>query len=444
MRTNRLSISLLAGLLSVVTVLAGCTNSAANSNNDDTTTNDASASGVTNIRIVTHTNWQKPLTQAIQQFEAEHTDIHVIAEFVPYTKLQETNEIKLGAKDSDIDVVTVDEPLNSNYAVKGYLAPLDPWFDASAKRQFADSAIAAGTYNGQLTSLPMNSSGVVLYYNKDLFKTYNVPFLSDSLDDRLTWEELVPIAQKFHGEGVYGFSFDQVGRAYQILPLLQSKNAAPLDESGLRSTGYTNSATSVEALQFYYDLFHTWNVSPNIKREETQDYFTSGKIAMFLGNTASLNKIEASGINYGIAPHPYFVGGQPATPTGSLNLGISAFSEHQEQAARFVKYMTTGDGARVLLEQGGLLPALKSLQQDLLEDETYSKLPGLALRLAAEDGATSAVARPSTPGYLEWETNFNKTLEDIKNGTAPQQALDSAVSEIDRQLQKYKAVSPQS
>lgn len=433
-------------LLALMIAIAGCS---ANGNSGtgsspgtaEAPTNTAAADAENTpveIRFVTHSNWEKPLTKVIAQFENDHPNIKVNVQYNPYAKLQETNEIMLAAGSEDLDVVTVDVPLTASYTVKGYLESLDAYFASEDRAKFVDTAIAAGTYNGELMSLPMNSSSVVLFYNKDLFTKYGVPFPSDNPQNRQTWEQVAETAKQLTKDGIYGFSFDQIGRAYQILPLLQSKGAAALDDTGTISAGYTNSPEAVSALQFYYDLFNTWKVSPVIKREESPDYFTSGKVAMFLSNTANLPKIIESGINFGIAPHPYFAGGEAYTSTGSLNLGISKFSKHKDEAAEFIEYVTEGDGAKILFSESGQLPALKTLLDKIDTDAAYSELPQSTLRLAAAESRTTAAPRPVTPGYLEWESNFNKAAEDIKNGADPQEALDSAVQIIDGQLRKYK------
>ncbi|MDF2923149.1 MAG: transporter substrate-binding protein [Paenibacillaceae bacterium] len=434
-----------SALLSLSILAAGCGSTAESGSTPSASQAPAgsapSSSQITEISFITHSNWEKPLTKVIDEFQKENPQIKVNVQFNPYAKLMETNEVKLAAKATDLDVVTVDVPLNANYTVKGYLEPLDAWFKDSDRQVWVDSAIAAATYQGKLMTVPMNSSGTVLFYNKELLAKDNVAFPSEKLEERLTWEQVIELARKLTHDDVYGFSVDQVGRAYQLLPFIQSKKGEVLDQTGLVTTGYTNSPASIEALTFYYDLFNTWKVSPKIKREEAPDYFTSGKVALFLSNTANLNKIEASGISYGIAPHPYFAGGEIATPTGSLNLGISKYSSHKEEAAKFIRYVSSGKGAQILFEESGQLPALKSLLDRIDTDAKYSELPGSVLRLVSAESKTTAAPRPLTPGYLEWESNFNKALEDIKNGTAPKKALDDAASLIDAQLRKYSSAA---
>ncbi|MFE5318192.1 ABC transporter substrate-binding protein [Paenibacillus sp. NPDC056579] len=408
---------------------------------------EASSSGTTEISYLANSIWEKPIKKVIEEFEKENPNIKVNLQLSPSTKLTETIEIKLASKAQDLDVISVDVPLTMGYSLKGYLEPLDALIGADAKQKWITSATEAGSYQGQLMAAPMNTSSVVLFYNKDLFQKAGIAFPSDQLEYRMTWENVVEVARKLskdtNGDNqndVYGFSFDQVGKAYQLISLGQSKNAKVLSDNGLTATGYTNSPEMVSAFQFYSDLFNKEKISPKIKREEALDYFISGKVAMFLASTQNMPRIKDAGMNYGIAPHPYFAGGKIATPTGSWHVGISKYSTKKEAAAKFVKYLTLGKGSQIWFDENGALPASLELLDQIDKDPKYKDFPNSIMKLAAGEARETAAARPKTPGYLEWENNVNKAFEDIKNGSDPKKALDDAATLIDSQLKKYQSV----
>ena len=54
------------------------------------------------------------------------------------------------------------------------------------------------------------------------------------------------------------------------------------------------------------------------------------------------------------------------------------------------------------------------------------------------ESENTAMIRPKTPGYLEWEKIINRAFEDIRNGGNPEDVLKGAAQEIDRALEKYK------
>jgi ABC-type glycerol-3-phosphate transport system substrate-binding protein len=433
-------------LCSLVYLLAaGCSNSPGKQESQPT--KQADNSGITEISYLANSSWEKPIKKVIDEFEKENPNIKVNLQLSPTTKLTETIEIKLASKAQDLDVISVDVPLTMGYALKGYLEPLDSLIGPESKQKWVPSATDAGSYQGQLMAAPMNTSSVVLFYNKDLFQKAGVPLLSDQVKDRMTWENVADIAKKLsqdtNGDNqndVFGFSFDQVGKAYQLIALAQSKNAKVLSDNGLTAKGFTNSPEMVSAFQFYSDLFNTLKVSPKIKREEALDYFISGKVAMFLASTQNMPRIQDAGLNFGIAPHPYFAGGKVATPTGSWHVGISKYSTKKEASAKFVKFLTLGKGSQIWFNENGALPASLELLDQIDKDSKYTNFPNNIMKLAASEARETAAPRPKTPGYLEWENNVNKAFEDIKNGSDPKKALDDAATLIDSQLKKYQSV----
>ncbi|WP_089153458.1 sugar ABC transporter substrate-binding protein [Paenibacillus senegalimassiliensis] len=428
----------LAPLLITSTVLAGCA-----SGNPTPSANgqpeSASATGKQEITFAAYSNYEKPLTEAINAFEEQNPEIKVKLDLAPFDQLMETIEIKLSAKSKDVDALFVDSPLVMNYSVKGYLAPLDELIDGDAKQKWTPAAVESVTYNSQLVAAPMNSSSQVLYYNKELFAKNGIPLPDENT--RMTWEEVVELAKKLTGDNVYGFSFEQISKAYQMLALSDSLGVKMISEDGLTATGYSNSPEAAQAFQFYGDLFNQDQVSPKIKKEESLDYFTSGKVAMYLATNQNMPKIRDSGMDFGVTLHPYFAGKQIATPTGAWNLGVSQFSEKKEAAAKLVEFLTLGEGAQIIFEVGGTLPPQVELLDAIATDPKYEAFPDSILRIAAKESLETAVSRPMTPGYLEWESNMNKAFDDIKNGAEPQKALDQAVSIIDNQLKKYKDVA---
>ena len=428
----------LAPLMITATVLAGCAsgNSAPAANGQ---LEASPAAATQEITFAAYSNYEKPLTEAIKAFEEQNPEIKVKLDLAPFDQLMETIEIKLSAKSKDVDALFVDSPLVMNYSVKGYLAPLDELIDEEATQKWTPSAVNSVTYNNQLVAAPMNSSSQVLYYNKELFEKNGIPFPDENT--RMTWEEVVELAKKLTADHVYGFSFEQISKAYQMLALSDSLGVKMISEDGLTATGYSNSPEAAQAFQFYGDLFNKHQVSPKIRKEESLDYFTSGKVAMYLATNQNMPKIRDSGLDFGVTLHPYFAGEKVATPTGAWNLGVSQFSEKKEAAAKLVEFLTLGEGARIIFEVGGTLPPQIELLDAISTDPKYEAFPDSILRMAAKESLETAVARPMTPGYLEWESNMNKAFDDIKNGAVPQKALDQAVSIIDNQLKKYKDVA---
>ena len=81
------------------------------------------------------------------------------------------------------------------FAARDVLEPLEPYVedsDAFALDDFYPQAVDAFRWNGEATCLPQNISSLVVYYNRDLFKRFDVPEPTDDM----AWSQFVYRAQQ--------------------------------------------------------------------------------------------------------------------------------------------------------------------------------------------------------------------------------------------------------
>jgi multiple sugar transport system substrate-binding protein len=209
---------------------------------------------------------------------------------------------------------------------------------------------------------------------------------------------------------------------------------------GVTVEGYENGPGFVKAMQWYSDIHNKYNIAPKgISAAETIGQFTAGKICFVSANLFDYKNFEKiPDFEYGYSPMPYFKEGKPVTPTDSWHLSVSNFSKNKDVAAEFIKYMTLGEGNEIFLDVQGdfaaKLDTLKSYETDL----KFADFPKKVFRLAAVEAMTTAVPRPLSLGYREWEAIITSTMEDIRNGAGVKSSLDKAVSSIDAQMLIYK------
>lgn len=265
---------------------------------------------------------------------------------------------------------------------------------------------------------------------------------------RWTWEEVVEAAEQLtldtNNDGVpdvWGFQFDQVSRPCQILGLPESLEQPSVSEDGLSTDGYLNSEKWIRAGQFYGDLFNALAVSPKgVTPEQSSELFAAGNAAMFVGGEWNVPTFAGTeGLEFGIAAHPFFADGRVATPTGSWHVGVSAFSDHPAEAAEFIRFLTLSpEGTTTWFESHGHFPVTNELLDLVDTSEEFAAFPRSPYRLGTYEARNTAVPRPQTPGYLEFEDILNNTLEDIRNGTDAAAALNAAVPRIDRAMARYR------
>lgn len=426
--------------LAILLCVCMVTGMAACGKKDDSSSENEKSNGELNFLVMPDI---EKVSDVFKGYEKENPDVKVNVESLPFDKMFEAIEVRLGAKEDSVDVLLVDAPMIANYTAKGYLADMAPYVSEDSKDNITKASLDAGTIDGKLMALPINSSTVNLYYNKDIFEEKGIEVPSNDVNERWTWEKVVEVAKQLtyekDGKQIYGLCFEQIGRPYQLLPLAQSLGAEQfVSEDGTTTDGYTNSKEMVDACQFYYDTFNTWKISPKISADDAVGYFTGGQVAMFVGGPWQIPAMTEAGMNFGFAPHPYFEGGEVVTPTGSWYVGVSNYSKNKEEAAKFVEYITTNDEAcQKNYDIGKNLPCNVVVLNNIDNDPAYEVFPDNSMKLAVYESMNTAKPRPQLAGYAEWQSVMEKTYSDIMNGSDPKEALDSAVKEIDKQLKKY-------
>jgi multiple sugar transport system substrate-binding protein len=407
--------------------------------------------------------WADHMQEVIDAFEASNPNVKVELETYPFRQLFEIIEIRMEGQSTDFDLISVDVPLVASYSVRGFLHPLDEFYTPEElESTWVSASVNAGHYNDQFMAAPQNSSTQFLYFNRQLFDAAGItppPGITSEtsvdeaavdgvVDGRWTWEQLVEAAQALtadtNGDGApdtWGMLFDQVSRPYQILALPESLNQPSVSPDGLMTDGFLNSDNWDRAATFYGDLYNALQVSPKgVGPDQSHEVFSAGNAAMFVGGEWNILRFAGvEGLDFGIAAHPYFADGRVATPTGSWHVGISAYSPNKAAAAEFLRFLTLSEeGSRIWFDSHGQFPATNALLEALDADEAYAGFPLGAYRLGGYEARNTAVARPQTPGYLEFEDILATTLEDIRNGSDPAPALDAAVQRIDRALARYR------
>lgn len=376
----------------------------------------------------------------IASFEAKYPNIKVKQEVVPFENLNDVVQSRLSQKDSSFDVYDADQPRTAALAARGFLMNLSETpYEALAKKNLFPQSVAASTYQGKLFSAPLWSSSQVLYYNKALLRKAGVEAPSKDPSQRWTWEQLYAAAEKAKQAGAKcGFMFDQPDRYYQLQPLMESAGGGSgLTGDDLRTPDVTNPGW-VKAMDFYSKLYAS-KVSPRgVPPEQSRALFATGKCAFFLGVPAIPDFDGAKAPAYGFAPHPYFEGGKPATPSDSFALGVNPNTKNKDAVLKFIEYATTDTEGNLaaVADNPNPTPNVAALPRffEKVEDGKPN-LAGIGDLVAAELKDT-VVHRPASTGYITFETTIGNAFADIRNGQPVQAALEKAQKELSSELSR--------
>ena len=184
------------------------------------------------------------------------------------------------------------------------------------------SSLDASTVDGKLHALPISTSSQILYYNKKLLDAAGIDMPSIDPADRMTWEEVRAAGAKAQEAGAeFGFMWDQINRYYQLQPLAESAGGGSGIGPGQLDIDVTNEGW-VKAMTFYAAAFEDGLAPRGVQPGQTQDVFASGQIAFFAGGPWWLPLFSgAEGLEFGVAPYPYFEGRRRGHPDRRMVLG---------------------------------------------------------------------------------------------------------------------------
>jgi fructooligosaccharide transport system substrate-binding protein len=379
---------------------------------------------------------RQAILAAVADFEKAHPGVKVVLSEIPFDQYFQKAAIALSSG-SGIDAFDVDSPLVASYGYQGALLPLDKYYTKENWEDFTEVERNIATYQGKILSVPMGSTSVGLFVNTDLFKQAGLPLPGVNPEDRLTWDKVVELAKKVQVDksgnkipDVWALAIQQYDRPYMTLPFIESMGAGDLSPDGSTVNGYLNSPPAIEAARWYGDTFNTWKISP---REQIPNLFYTGKLAMYLAPSYEVNtlKTQYPSVKWIVAPHPYFK--KPVTPTGAWHVGVFSGTKYPDLAAALVKAYTDPEAAKRNYKIMNYTPVRVSTFEAFPED--FKVNPN---KLFYWEILHTAVPRPRTPAYREYEDLLRQAWANIRQGADAAKEMNAAVQKIDAALKRYR------
>jgi len=325
----------------------------------------------------------------------------------------------LQAKSDEYDVIDMDVIWTAEFASNGWIIPLpESQFPLG---EFLKPAVDTAMYQGRLYAVPDYSNADLLYYRKDILAKAGVP-------PPKTWGQLQRLAETVAPKyGLFGYAgtfAPYEGLTVNFAAAVQSAGGSILSPDGTKVT--VNSPQALRGLEFLVNGFtQGWipKVALTYEEESSQAAFEAGKF-LFLDNWPDVyaalsvpgpqNKVYGK---VGVAPLPG-PDGTGSSSLGGANLAISAFSQHQQTALNFIKYVTREASERQMLVQGSFPPVWTQLYTDKSLWRTYPYLPVL------EQAINSAQPRPAITNYDQASLAISSAVyEALTRQKQPQQAL---------------------
>jgi len=294
---------------------------------------------------------RKPALEAVSEQFTEDTGIEVKLVTKDFATVDQDfiSQVPTG-KGPDV-IVSPHDKLGA-FVSAGVVAPLELGDVASG---FAESAIQAMTYDGNVYGLPYSIENVALVRNADLVA-----------EPAATYDEVIANGQAAGTQYPFlvGLSPEQ-GDPYHLYPLQTSFGSQVFAQN---ADGSYDASQLVLGDQAGQD-FDTWLatqgaagsgiINPNIDSDKAREFFLAGQSPYYLTGPWNIPAISEADINYAIDPLPS-AGGQDARPFIGVNgFFLSSKSTNALAATNYiVNYLSTEEAQLSLYGVGGRPPAL--------------------------------------------------------------------------------------
>ena len=385
---------------------------------------------------------QESLDSIVEGFNESQGDYTVKAEFQgSYEELLTKLRSIGGTKDAPA-IMQVFE-IGTKYMIdSGYIEPMQKFIDEDGYdlEQLEENILNYYRVDGELYSMPFNSSTPVMLYNKDAFKEAGL----DPEKAPETFADVIDTAAKLKTDDMYGFSMLTYGWFFE--ELVATQGGLYVNEENGRSGDATeavfNGAEGLNVFRFLNDMNKAGTFGNfGTNWDDIRAAFSSGKVAMYMDSSAGVaNAINSSPFEVGVAyiPHADEVERQGVIIGGaSLWMSKGIADEEQKAAWEFMKYLTTPEvQAQWHLDTGYFAINPDAYEEDIVK-EKWDEYPQFQVTVDQLQDTKPSIA---TQGALisvfpESRQQIVTALENLYQGADPQKVLDEAAEGTNRAIE---------
>lgn len=296
----------------------------------------------------------------------------------------------------------------------------DPSFDLA---DFYPGTVGLFTTEGKTWAIPSGVVVAAMFYNRDLFDQYNVPYPEIGW----TWDDFLDRALALRDPGADVFGYAPMDGFLEPLAFIYQHGGRIFDDLQAPTLTTFDDPLTIEALEWYARLFHEHNVAPTSRQLSGQPFSGSAQAGVYLNKVgmwiAWLSERGGGGgaqtdwpaewkMRWGVVPLPRDA--YLAAPTFAQGYFISSQAARPDTCWQWVSFLST----RIPF---GLTPARKSLA----EADAYEQQVGSDVAAVARASLESTVM--FSPRLLEFGAalgNLGRALDAIMDGrSTPEEAM---------------------
>ncbi|RKN84985.1 ABC transporter substrate-binding protein [Paenibacillus ginsengarvi] len=321
----------------------------------------------------------------------------------------------------------------SNHLDEGIYTDINPLakkfnFDLSKFDQGALDVIRQYSANGELIALPYAENVIGLYYNKDIFDKFGVPYPKDGM----TWDEAIELSRKLSrqdgGVNYYGLQSTELSLiAQKSLPYIDYKTNNVL----------VNSEPYKKAFELGQTLFSVPN-NPYLGSYQTMyDRFMKDKTVAMLapqGNLFSQLK-DIPNLNWDIVQKPYYKDNPNISGWYNIHLMIpTKMSKYPDDQMRVLEVLFSDEVQTVMAKKTARKSTLKDPKYIQMFGEEMPELKGKNITgmFKGKSGPAPGLSRHYSKATTLMEAEFTKVAKNEKD-------VNTALRDLEDQIKQYIA-----
>lgn len=391
------------------------------------------------------------------QYEKE-TGVKVNVQLIARDAIHDKMATLFQAQDSSFDIFNIDYNWVPEFGGAGHLLEMDDVLTDEDRADFFPKALEVATYNDKLYGIPQTIHPHLLWYRKDLYEDSKIQrqyqqATGEELKAPATMDEWRRQVEFFHGKTfkgkkTYGWAAQAAkgfGNVHTWLSFLYTYGGRPFNDDFTQSTLSTPEA--IAATQTWADMM---KFMPPGANNFTYDNVTTaaqqGTIATAMQwswGAFAVDDPENSRTvgDWEFTQVPAADENRPGAPhLAEWVISVSKYSEHADEAKKFVAWLETKKNDVTQASLGGGDPVRRSSYEDpkLTEEklkgtdvERFRRFPEVLKAME------TTMPRPLFPGEERWETTVSGPLQSISLGRVDvKQGLAQADKAVNQSLQR--------
>ncbi|MVP01307.1 sugar ABC transporter substrate-binding protein [Paenibacillus lutrae] len=390
----------LAGAMILTSVLSAC------GNGGTTEGGNSAEGGKVTLNVWGMGEEAKSLPKIAEQFEKDNPNIKINVQALPWSSAHDKLLTAVASKKGP-DVVQMGTTWIPEFAAAGALMDLTPMaanYPEIKEDNFYPGSILTTKYEDKTVGVPWYIDTRVLYYRTDLLKEvgYN--------EAPKTWDELQDAAAKLtqRGKGKYGISIDP--KEQSLAFMFARQNGSKLIDD---KTPLFDQPEFVEAVDYLNSFYKNGSAPKDLGIDAIQGLSGDGVVPMFISGPWMVKLIndQAPDLKGKWATAVLPKKENNISSLGGANLSVFQYTEHKEEAMKFLAYMSKPETQLKWLELTQSMPSTKKAWEDpALQQDPHYKVIGEQMK--------ASEPMPMIKPFEEIAQTYLKSFERIYRGQA--------------------------